>query len=181
MGKLLMIEFFGNFPLVEYDDKFTRNLIARASLVKGIVDRFGVFYPYRVKDHERADTIAFDYYGDSGYWWLVYFANGVVDPRHDWPLSDRDFDAYIKAKYGSYELAHGPVRHYLNLDTGQTMTPETRTYLPADEKVGFDVEVSYWTWEHDRNEERKTIRLLSKRYARQAQDELRDAFGLDRG
>ncbi len=177
-----MIEYFSNLPLVEYDGQLARNLILRAGLVKNIVDKFGVFYPYRLRDNERADTIAFDYYGDSGYWWLVYFSNSVVDPSHDWPLADADFTAFIKKKYGSYEAAHLPVHHYTNSNTAIDvwMSPETRANLPAEERIGFDVEVSYWTWEHEKNEDRKTIRLLSRRYARQASDEMRTAIRGDR-
>lgn len=178
----MSLNFFQTFPLVTYGDVSLRNIILRAGAARGILEKYGVFYPYRVRDHERADTIAFDYYGDSKFHWLVSLANGVVDPYHDWPLSDADFAAYIVDKYGSYEYAASTVHHYENTDPEVKwwMSPETRSNLEPTERIGHDVEKTVLMWEQEANEEKKTIRLLSNRYAQRAYDELRRSFFVDR-
>ena len=174
-----MIEYFSALPVISYRGRTSTNLMARAGLARGIVERYGVFYPYRVRDWERPDTIAFDYYGDSGYFWLVYAANGIVDPQHDWPLCDRDFDAFVRKKYGSRPAAEAIIHHYENVDPTITvyMSPETRANLPAEQRVGFDVEKTAYAWEEEKNEDKKSVRLLSRRYARQAMAALRTVFG----
>jgi len=171
-------DFFKTFPIIDYDDSLSRNIILRAGLAKGIVEKYGVFYPYRVKDHERMDTIAFDYYGDSKYFWLVALANDILDPYRDWPLSDTDFMAYVVQKYDSYEYAASTVHHYENTDPNIKwwMTPETRAELEPADRIGHDVEKTIWLWEDQMNEDRKTIKLLSNKYASRAYDELRTTF-----
>lgn len=178
-----MTDYFKTFPLIEYDSSLSRNIILRAGVAKEIVERYGVFYPYRVKDHERLDTIAFDYYGDSKFSWLIALANGILDPYTDWPMCDEDFMAYIKDKYGSFEYAAATVHHYENEDPSITwwMSPETRSLLDPTDRIGHDVETTIWEWESQRNEDKKSIRLLSKRYAERALRELKTAFFIERG
>ena len=60
-----MIGFFANSPIIEYDGVSMRNLVKRAGIVRSALAKYDVYYPYRIRDWERADTIAFDYYGDS--------------------------------------------------------------------------------------------------------------------
>jgi hypothetical protein len=174
------VDYFRYFPTVDYDGVLTRNLLTRADLAQDIVYRYGIFYPYRIRDHERADTIAHDYYGDSRYFWLVLAANDVLDPYHDWPLDDEDFLQYVRAKYGTVEYAQATVHHYENPDEDYWMTPETRAALPPEERLGFDVEKTVWQWEWDRNDDKKSIKLLSRRYAARAHADFTESFGSDR-
>lgn len=176
-----MADYFRYFPQVEYlDNVVLRNLMLRADIASDIIYRYGVFYPYRVRDHERADTIAFDYYGDSSYFWLVMAANDVLDPYHDWGLSDKDFLEYIKAKYGTIEYAMSTVHHYESPDETYWMSPETRANLEPAERVGFDLEKTIWEWESEKNESKKSIKLLSRRYAAKAHADFTESFRSDR-
>lgn len=173
-------DWFRNHPLVEYRGVVSRNVMLRAALARGVLEKYGVFYPYRVKDWERPDTIAFDYYGDSRFAWLVYLANDVIDPYTDWPMCDADFNAYIADKYGSYEQAVTKLHHYESDTVLHWMTPETYAHATEAERAGFNRQVSYWDWENVRNEQKKNIRLLSRRYAAQAENDLTRVFAGDR-
>jgi len=175
-------EFFKTFPLITYNSDLSRNIILRAGVAKDIVEKYGVFYPYRIRDHERMDTIAFDYYGDSAYFWLIALANDIVDPYTDWPMSDHDFTAYIKIKYGTIEAAQSTVHHYENTDPQILwwITQDTRDNLAPEDRIGFDTAVSVYDWETNVNEDRKTIRLLSRKYADRAYSELSASFNNDR-
>lgn len=170
-----MIRYFGNFPLISYGGVDMRNLVLRAGVARSIVDKYGVFYPYRVLDEDRPDTIAFDYYGDSDFAWLVLASNDMVDPYHDWPLCEADFMPYIESKYGSYE-ASTTVHHYESPNSSRWMTPTTRENLPPEDRIGFDVEVTHFDWERAMNEEKKKIRLLSRSYSRRAALEIEGAL-----
>jgi hypothetical protein len=172
--------FFRNFPQISYNGKTTRNIILRSGIAKGVVEKYGVFYPYTVRMNDRIDTIAFNYYGDSNYFWLICLANDIMDPYNDWPLDDQNFLEYIISKYGSYEYAQSTVHHWKSADVSHWMSPETHAYLDPAEKVGFTVSVSVWDWEHTLNEEKKSIRLLSRKYAPQAMRELQTVFDGDR-
>lgn len=171
-----MTEYFSNYPLVDYAGKTMRNLVLRADIASSVIKKYGVFYPYRVRDEDRPDTVAFDYYGSSDFFWLVLASNDMVDPYHDWPLSDADFEAYVLAKYGTRETALSTVHHYESATTDRWVYPDTRDNLPPEFLVGFDTEVTAYSWEKSLNEDKKTINLLSKRYARRAEAELRGAL-----
>jgi base plate wedge protein 53 len=177
-----MADFFKTFPLIEYGDHQSRNVMLRAGVARRIIESYGVFYPYRIRDHERIDTIAHDYYGDSKYAWLVAIANDVYDPYHDWPLSDEDFLNFVVEKYGSFEDAASTVHHYENTDPDVKwwMTAETRAALDPADRIGHDVEVTCLEYEQTVNEDKKTVRLLSRRYAERAYAELKRTFTDDR-
>jgi len=177
-----MGDWFKAHPRVEYEDRAALNLLLRAGLGREVIEKYRVFYPYSVKAWDRPDTIAFAYYGDSKYVWLVYLANDILDPYVDWVMTEEDLHAYVVDKYGSYEHAASTVHHYENTDPAITywMSPETRAALPPAERIGFDTEVTIWEYEQARNEDRRSIRLLDRRYAQQAYDELRTVFGGDR-
>lgn len=171
-----MTPYFSNFPVIDYDGLRMRNIVLRAGVAKSVVRKYGVFYPYHVFDEDRPDTIAFDYYGDSEYMWLVLASNDMVDPYHDWPLCDADFLAYIEKKYGTYEYATSTVHHYESPNSKRWMTVETRENLPPEDRIGFDTEVTVLEWERNLNESKKNIRLLSRKYANRAASEIEGAL-----
>lgn len=175
------MDWFVNYPVVEYDGRLTRDVTLRAGLARDVIARLGVFYPYRIKDWERPDTIAFDYYGDSKFAWLVYLSNQVVDPYFDWPMTDWDFNLYLKDKYGSVETAMATTHHYEREDgRGVWMTPETYAHLTPEQRPLYVVEVDCYDWENSLNEGKKNIQLLSRRYAQQAAAELATVLSGDR-
>lgn len=99
-------EYFFNFPVIEYDinnDKspiscvdITKFARIKKELLKGSV----VYYPYTIKDGERPDTIAEDYYDDSKYFWLIFLANPAIKhPILDWPIHSYHFDNWVSDKY----------------------------------------------------------------------------------
>jgi hypothetical protein len=149
-------------------------------MTSSALEKYGVFYPYRVKDHERPDTIAFDYYGDSKYAWLVLMANDILDPYNDWPMSDADFNSFIVSKYGSVEQAMEQVDHFVSKTSTVRVTPTTRRTMTSTQQQQFAYPVMAWDIELEKNEARKTIKLLSKKYAVRAYEELRGSFTNDR-
>ena len=49
----------------------------------------------------RPEDIAYYYYGSTDYTWLIYLANNIVDPYHQWPLSQENFNKYLIEKYAA--------------------------------------------------------------------------------
>ena len=52
-------------------------------LIKG--DAFALLN-YAIKDGESPDTVAYNYYDDPSYAWLVLLSNNIIDPYFEWPL-----------------------------------------------------------------------------------------------
>jgi hypothetical protein len=88
------------------------NIFAKIAFQKKLQQQYEIFHPYTIQEGDRADTIAYLYYGDSGYDWLVYFCNDVVDPYYDWYMDTNSFKRYIEKKYGSIYTATRKIKFF---------------------------------------------------------------------
>ena len=93
--------FFSKFPTISYNDTFAKNILARVNFNDVSRKNIIQYYSYTMSQYERVDNLAFDYYDDSDFAWLVMLANQVVDPYYDLNISDDDFNSLISTKYGS--------------------------------------------------------------------------------
>lgn len=95
-----MAKYFEQFPLIEYEGKLVRDITRRTNFTKEVSNNPLMYLPYTVKEGERPEDIAEFYYGSVDYTWVVYFSNSMMDPYHDWPKAEADFNNYLIAKYG---------------------------------------------------------------------------------
>jgi len=107
-----MARYFENFNTAQYNDEICRNITHRAGITRDVMNRASVFYPYQAKEGERPDTLSHLYYEDSMMEWLIFFANGIIDPYYGWYLSGDQFNQYIVSKYGSLTEAQLKTHHY---------------------------------------------------------------------
>lgn len=182
-----MTAFFSVFPKIAYNGKVARNIILKSQFFRSVLSQVDVFYPYVIKDHERADTIAYNYYGDSDYIWLVYFSNEIVDPYFQWPMNNADFEEYIVKKYADIPTAQSTIVHY---KYDPTVDPaDAEAYYRKNYKLSVDsynamttLEKSYWDPvyafdnEFNINESRRNIRLFNNDYLPRVEQELVKIF-----
>lgn len=88
--------------------------MVRAAIQNRILNAPEFFKPFEIVNDVRPDRIAEAVYEDSYMSWLVYLSNQIVDPYYDWPLSQYDFDEFIKQKYGSIATAQSKVAYWSN-------------------------------------------------------------------
>ena len=88
-----------------------------------------LFDKYIIEEGERPDTVASKIYGNSGLDWLVIFSAGIINQRHEWPLSGQELYDYSLDKYGEDLNA---IRFYR---TTEVKDSNDRLMLPAG-KVG---------------------------------------------
>lgn len=181
------MKYFKQFNSIIYQDKIAINILLRAAIIRNIMKKFEVFYPYTVTEGERPDTIAYDYYGDSNYWWVVLLSNDIIDPYYDWVLSQDDLNKYLIKKYNTnIESIMSTAHHYeytgiggnQNIDVSRInwpMTPETYSKLSIEEKAGW-APVTIYEYENALNEEKRNIKLLDNDYLDQLATELSNIF-----
>lgn len=112
--KDLMSNYFKNFPVIDYDGAFLRNILHRVKFNEKVKNFYTAFYPYTIKDGERLDMISEEYYGQSSSMWMIQLINDVVDPYYDVPLSEANFKSFLIKKYGTIRNAHRTVLYYKN-------------------------------------------------------------------
>lgn len=93
------MKYFENFPLIDYQGRRVRDISRRSSFLTAIQNNPYLYYPYTVKANERAEDVANAYYGSVDFVWLVYLANNIIDPYHEWPMDENTFNDYLVDKY----------------------------------------------------------------------------------
>lgn len=168
--------YFEQFPLIEYNGKTAVNLLSRVKINTNVRKLTSAFLPYDLEYDQRPDALAFDYYDDSMYDWLVFLSNDILDPYYDWYLNNLVFEEFIADKYGSYVNAQETIDHYTrnvidNEDPYNDIVINNDTYTIAPDAVRFKEKSSY-DMELEANEERRTISLINKELRFQASEDL---------
>lgn len=181
------MSYFNYFPIIDYTNQKTRNLVLKAAIVADVLSKSDSFYPYIIKDYERPDIVAYNEYDDETLDWVVFFSNNIVDPYYQWPLTQEQFIPYIEKKYNKtvYEV-QGEISHYKYTGiTGETeediarkswlMSPTTHQYI--DDTSGW-TPVYLYDYEYELNEAKRSIRLLNKFYIPQMKSEIKKIMNI---
>jgi len=92
-------EYFSKLPEISYNNVLVKDITKRVNFLKQTIDNPYVYLPYTIEEGERAEDIAFHYYGDAKYSWLVYLSNNIVDPYNEWPMDEYTFSQYLIDSY----------------------------------------------------------------------------------
>jgi predicted DNA-binding ArsR family transcriptional regulator len=92
--KIASIDYIGNYVVLT-------NLLVRAEIIPSLLNNPALFYQYDIQDGDTPEIIADKYYGDSYRYWLVLFANQIIDPQWNWPMNTNLFKDYLVDKYTS--------------------------------------------------------------------------------
>lgn len=192
------MQYFNKLPkIIQYDDKgvgrvFT-NLLNRASIIPEFLKNPMVYYQYTMQEGDTPEIIAAKYYGDSYRYWIVLFANELLDPQWDWPMSNKVFEEYITTKYPNIQTTvevHHREKILTQYDSGTNTETVNRVKisefdynqlvesnyyktLPTGD-VSVTVtkrEVTYYEYEMELNDAKKTINLLNNNYVNQLETE----------
>ena len=98
------MKYFNTLPLI-YQSDFNgnyltvNNIISRAYLLPSLAKNINLTYEYDIKEIDTPENIAYRYYNDVNRYWIVLYANGIMDPQSEWPLTNQQFDLYMVKKY----------------------------------------------------------------------------------
>ncbi len=190
-----MSDFFKNYSTFHYNidkvkpirGKLATNILSRVNLVDKVLKDITSYYPYRIKEHERPDIIAEQYYGSSDLVFLIFLANNILDPLYDWPLFGDELTNFIKEKYGSVDSARTSVHHYEQIiRSGSEKTADTPKILEQTvvvDKESYDLldsakrKIIYnYDYEIMKNNEKKEIILVENTFSNQILNELKSIY-----
>lgn len=111
--------YFSYFPTIPYEAfdgsgeyKVVTNIFNRVrATIEARTDKT-IYYNYTTIDGETPEIVAYKYYGNARYHWVILLMNSIRDPQWSWPLDTHSFERYIKHKYGSFETAVNAHSHY---------------------------------------------------------------------
>jgi hypothetical protein len=141
------MKYFNSFPKVYIKDSkgnflTATNIMVRSEIIPSLLKNPMLFYQYDIQEGDTPDSVAHKYYGDPYRYWLIFFANQMIDPQWDWPLTSREFNDYIIQKYAAYayevdlalvmayaqETTYGYTKTITTIDSS-TGTTTTNTYV----------------------------------------------------
>ena len=127
---------------------------------------------YVVDDGDTPDQVAFNYYDSSSYAWLVLMSNEILDPYFQWPLSQYNFDQWIKKKYGSIAAAQATNMHCEHKTKNITVSADSLVVSNGVSSNDYETIDAYNYWDQINNN-RKNIKLINKTYLTDINRELK--------
>ena len=171
------------------------NLLARANIIPEALKSPLLYYTYDIQEGDTPEIVAHKYYDDMYRYWIVLFANQIIDPQWDWPLNGSNFNKYIEDKYTEFD-PYSEVHHYekiieqtdvstltttkntvvISSNAYDNIVTNTVTYNLPTGTVSVTTSrraVDYYTYELELNESKRNIKLLNKNYVNEFETELK--------
>ena len=161
--------YFTKFPLMVYDVKGNQNykllpdILKRVKVRSGLASSRFVFDKYNVKEGERPEDIAFKYYGDSQYHWVVMMVNNITDRYYGWPMTSADFADFLTDKYGAG--SEDSIHHYELAQTSGAITSIDNSHmLEVNSDESGATAITNREYEERVQDDLRQIRLLDEKY-----------------
>jgi len=166
--------YFSRFPLMTYDMKGDRDykllpdILRRVKLRSGLRSGAFLFDKYDVKDGEKPEDVAYKWFGDAEYHWIILMTNNITDRYYQWPLSQPQFAEHLTDKYGAG--SEDAVHHYeKTTDSGRTSSNGPNDYshlVECNEDDENPAIITNRQYEQRKQDEYREINLLDRRYLR---------------
>jgi hypothetical protein len=194
------MQYFDTLPKVIYTQNGVSsvytNLLARVSVIPEILKDPLIYYSYDIQEGDTPEVIAHKYYGDSYRYWIVLFANELLDPQWDWPLTYKMFEQYLADKYPSTNI-YSEIEYYEKVITQYDVNTQTTTVnrvridedtyngLPVTQTATYILPtgpvtitttrnaVSIYDYELDLNESKRNIKILNSIYVNQFEEQFK--------
>ena len=144
--------------------KIVTDLMTRVKVREKVINEMSLYDKYDVPSGERPEDTAFKHFGSAEYHWVVLMTNNITDAFYEWPMSEQDFEAFLKDKYTEPDGTH----HYeLTQSSGKTKAngPDDYSYLiEVNSDTTGAQNVSNRQFEQRIQDERRTINLLNPSY-----------------
>ena len=154
--------YFNDFPTINYDctgdgtTETIQDITTRIAVRKWIREIGPVFSKYDVSDAETPEMVASTVYGSVYDHWVVLLFNEISNTYYGWPLSRRNFDAFVNDKYENPGAAH----HYEITQSSGNQSVKIKVMST----VAGATAVSNLDYEQDIQDKKKQIRLLKPTY-----------------
>ena len=112
------------------------------------------FEKYLIRDGDRPDTLAYQFYGDPELHWLIMYSNGtsISNPWYDWPMTQGTLTKFITKKYEDLGGLYGTHHH-----------EDTNEYTVDSTASGATI-VTNFIYEERLNDSKRTIRIMQRQH-----------------
>lgn len=109
-----MPDYFRYMPKINYDfisntELEVQDIFRRFTFTQKCFENAKNFEEYLIRDGEKPEDVATKFYGDPKLWWIILFANNIIDVQNEWPKSSKElntmFDTFLNGN--SYFVLQG--------------------------------------------------------------------------
>jgi len=164
--------YFNPFPTISYDPTGSGNfntikdITTRVKVRQWVRNKAALFAKFNVEDAMTPEMVAFYLYDNAELHWVVLLFNEITNSYYGWPLSRRDFDAFVNNKYENPQAVH----HY---EITQSSGDQTVKINVESDVVGATA-VTNLQYEQAIQDVKKQIRVLKPEYLNQFVREFTD-------
>ena len=164
--------YFQPFPTINYDPTGSgytsqiKDITTRVAVKKWVRNKAALFAKFTIEDGMTPDQAAFHLYDDTEYHWVLLIFNEITNSYYGWPLSRRDFDAFVNDKYENPEAVH----HYEIVQSSGDPTVK----IKVESDVAGATAVSNLDYEQTIQDVKKQSRVLKPEYLNQFVREFSD-------
>ncbi len=145
------------------DYKLLPDILRRVKIRSGLRSGSFMFDNYDVKDGERPEDIAYKWFGDAEYHWVILMTNNVTDKYDRWQWSAPQFAEHLTDKYGAGN--EDAVHHYEKTqDSGPTSSRDSSHLVECNSDDGDPDIISNRDYEYRKQDEYRQIRILDPRF-----------------
>ena len=164
--------YFNPFPTISYDPTGSgytntiKDITTRVKVKQWVRNKAALFAKYDVADAMTPEMVAFYLYDNAELHWVVLMFNEITKTYYGWPLSRRDFDAFVENKYANPQGVH----HYeITQSSG-----DQSVKINVESTVVGSIAVSNLEYEAAIQDKKKQIRVLKPEYLNQFIREFQD-------
>ena len=160
-----MAHYFTYFPQMLYDavqdgttsPVLVTNILKRVKVKDAIKNDVALFDKYRVKSGESPEMVSQRFYGTVDYYWVILLINDIKDRFYGWPLSEQDFESFVKEKYA----VPGATRHFeISQSSGKTSSIDYSHLIEVNSNEPGATAVSFYEYERRKQDNLSLIRIL---------------------
>ena len=160
-----MAHYFTYFPQMLYDavqdgttsPVLVTNILRRVKVKDSIKNDVALFDKYRVKAGESPEMVSMRFYGTVDYYWVVLLMNDIKDRFYEWPLSEQDFESFVKEKYTNPQAT----RHFeISQSSGKSSSIDYSHLIEVNSTTTGASAVSFYEYERRRQDNISLIKIL---------------------
>ena len=173
------------YPFSESDFAVAKNFFRRYKVSDDIFSSAVYFNKYAIRDGERPDTLALQFYGNQFYDWIILLTNNMVNAQYDWPMQNYELYRVLEQEFDDpysqinhYEIKEAMGHYAAGLHVDKTFYDGTHKLnidgvvtLKNGNEIASPITVAeYYQIE---NEKKREIYLLKQNYVQSFVDDFR--------
>jgi len=174
-----------NSPFSTSDFTVAKNFFRRYKINDDIFSNVVYFNKYAIKDGERPDVLARNFYGNQFYDWVILLTNNMVNAQYDWPMNNYELYRVLEQEFDDpysqinhYEIKQSMGHYAAGLHVDQTfyngqhkLNIDGVMTLKNGNEICSPITVAEYYQEE--NDKKREIYLLKKKYLQSFVDDFR--------